>query len=367
MPIRFEIVARDPASGARAGRLHTAHGVIETPAFFPVGTYGSVKGMDPEDLRLLGAQAVVVNALHLHLRPGEEVVAKLGGIQRFMGWEGPVLSDSGGFQLFSLEELRKVEEDGVRFRSPLDGSEEFLTPERMIATQRRLGVDLAVCLDECVRLPATPSREEEGVRRTTAWADRCRAAWGDGGEGRGLYGSVQGGLDPALRERSAREITSIGFDGYAVGGLSVGEDKGETFRVLERTTPLLPGDRPRHLFGVGTPSDILEGVRRGIDTFDCVLPTRNARNGQILTWRQGGVNLRAARFTEETGPPDPDCGCPVCGRFQAGYLRHLLNRGEMLGARLLTLHNLQLYLEWMRRIRRAILDGGLGALVAPID
>jgi queuine tRNA-ribosyltransferase len=367
MPLRFEIECRQAGGTARTGRLHTAHGSLETPAFFPVGTYGTVKGIAPDELRELGAEALLVNALHLHLRPGEETIARLGGIQRFMGWDGPVLSDSGGYQIYSLEELRKVTEDGVQFRSPLDGDEVFLTPEGMIEIERRLGVDLAACLDQCVRLPATKQEEEEGVRRTTAWAARCREAWGEGEDGRGLFGIVQGGLDLELRERSAKEVTPLAFDGYAIGGLSVGEEKSDTFRVLEHTMRFVPDDVPRHLFGVGTPSDILEGVRRGIDMFDCVIPTRHARNGTILTWREGSRNMRAARFAEDAGPPDPDCECGVCRKFSAAYLRHLLKRGEMLGGRLLTLHNLHLYLEWMRTIRAAIQEGRLDALEAPPD
>jgi len=366
-PFQFEITGRDPGSRARLGTLRTAHGEVRTPAFMPVGTYGTVKGMTPGDLREIGAQIILCNALHLHERPGEETVAALGGIHRFTAWDGPVLTDSGGYQIYSLSELVKIEEDGARFHSPIDGAERMLTPELMTRVQERLGVDIAMAFDHCIRLPAGRPETEEAVERTRVWADRCRNVWGDrSGEGRGLFGIVQGGLDPDLRIRSAGQLTAVGFDGYAVGGLSVGEDKSQTWPALEASVGALPEDSPRYLMGVGTPQDLLESVRRGVDLFDCVIPTRHARNGSLFTWKQGPLNMRGAPFAEDAGPVDPDCGCDVCASYTRGYLRHLLNRNEMLGARLATYHNLAFYLEWMRRIRAAIADATLHTLQPPL-
>jgi queuine tRNA-ribosyltransferase len=365
-PFQFEVTGRDPGSGARRGVLRTAHGEVQTPAFMPVGTYGTVKGMTPRDLTEIGAQILLCNALHLHDRPGEQTVGRLGGIQKFMGWDGPVLTDSGGYQVYSLADLSTVEEGGVRFRSPLDGRETYLTPELLAGVQAELGVDIAMAFDQCVRLPAGRKETEEAVERTRVWAERCRRHWGDrSSEGRGLFGIVQGGLEADLRQESAEQIAAIGFEGYAVGGLSVGEDKTQTWPALEAALGPLPDEAPHYLMGVGTPTDILESVRRGVDLFDCVIPTRHARNATLFSWNQGPLNLRGAMYAEDTGPVDPECGCTVCRTHSRGYIRHLLKRNEMLGAHLATYHNLAFYLEWMRRIRAAIHEGTLDRLEAP--
>jgi queuine tRNA-ribosyltransferase len=339
---------------ARSGLLETPHGLVETPAFMPVGTVGAVKAVTPRDLGDLGAQIILANTYHLMLRPGDEIVARLGGLRGFTGWMGPFLTDSGGYQIFSLSGLRRVDDDGVAFQSHVDGSAHTLSPERAIEVQENLGADIAMVLDECPPYPADREAVESAVRRTTLWAERCRRAhrrpdqW--------LFGIVQGGVLADLRERSARELTALEFDGYALGGLSVGEPKDELLRVLDYAVDLLPAAKPRYLMGVGTPEDILDAVARGLDLFDCVLPTRNARNGQLFT-RRGRLSIRNARYREDPRPPDEECRCYTCRSFSRAYLRHLHVSGEIGAATLLTIHNLAFYLDTMERIRQSIRSG----------
>jgi len=348
----FEVAARSGA--ARAGLLATPHGRIETPAFMPVGTAGAVKAVTRAQLEEIGAQIVLANTYHLMLRPGDALVAELGGLHGFTGWPGPFLTDSGGYQVFSLARLRTIDEDGVSFQSHLDGSPYRLTPERSMEVQTNLGADIVMAFDECP--PATATREEvaAATERTTRWARRSREAhrrpdqW--------LFGIVQGGVHLDLRERSAAEMMALGFPGYAIGGLAVGETKDQTWRVVDHVAPRLPEDKPRYLMGVGTPEDLLEGVARGIDMFDCVLPTRNARNGQLFT-SQGRLSIRNARFRADPLPPDPDCACYTCRTASRAYLRHLHLAGEMTAATLMTLHNLAFYLDTLRRVRQNILLG----------
>jgi queuine tRNA-ribosyltransferase len=348
----FTLEAR--SGRARAGRLRTPHGEIETPAFMPVGTAGAVKAVTQRDLRDLGAQVVLANTYHLMLRPGDALVAQLGGLHGFTGWSGPFLTDSGGYQVFSLSALRRVSEEGVRFRSHLDGSSHMLSPERSMEVQANLGADLIMAFDECPPHPAPREAVEEATARTTRWARRSREAHRRGDQW--LLGIVQGGVDLELRERSARELLDLDFPGYALGGLSVGEPKPDRDRVIEQMDGLLPESRPRYLMGVGTPEDILQGVARGIDLFDCVMPTRHARNGQAFT-RHGKLSIRNARFRDDPRPLDPDCGCYTCRSASRAYLRHLHLAGEMTAATLLTLHNLWHYLDTLRRMRQSILLG----------
>ncbi len=345
----FDLLASD--GRARAGLLHTPHGDVPTPAFMPVGTQATVKAVSPRDLHDLGARIVLANTYHLYLRPGDERIARLGGLHRFMGWNGPILTDSGGFQVFSLAERRRVDADGVTFRSHIDGSEHRFTPEKVIAIQENLGADIIVCLDECA-VPDDYDYNVQALARTHAWAARCKAA--KTRTDQALFGIVQGGIFADLREQSARFLTGLGFDGYAIGGLSVGETKEQMHAVLDVLDPLLPANRPRYLMGVGTPGDLVEGVARGIDMFDCVLPTRLARNGGALT-RSGRLNLRNARFADDPEPIEPGCACYACSRFSRAYIRHLVTANEILGAHLLTLHNLHLMLTIAREIREAIL------------
>lgn len=343
---------------ARAGVLVTPHGRVETPAFMPVGTAGAVKGVTPRDLREAGAQILLANTYHLMLRPGDDLVAEMGGLHGFTGWSGPFLTDSGGYQVFSLAALRRVTEDGVSFQSHWDGSPHLLTPERSIEIQRNLGADVIVAFDECPPYPAPKGAVEEATARTTRWARRSQEAYErtDRGRPQWLFGVVHGGVHLDLRERSAREITAVGFCGFAVGGLSVGEPKEDMWRVLEHLDPLLPGGKPRYLMGVGTPEDLLEAVARGIDLFDCVLPTRNARNGQLFT-RTGRLSIRNARYRRDPLPPDPDCDCYTCRTVSRAYLRHLHLAGEITAATFMTIHNLSSYLDTLRRIRQNILLG----------
>ncbi|HET8644547.1 MAG TPA: tRNA guanosine(34) transglycosylase Tgt [Vicinamibacteria bacterium] len=351
----FELVAT--SGPARAGRLCTPHGEVETPAFMPVGTAGVVKALTPRDLREAGAQIVLANTYHLMLRPGDELVARLGGLQRFSGWNGPLLTDSGGYQVFSLAALRRLTEEGVAFQSHIDGSRHLLTPERSMEVQRNLGADVVMAFDECPPWPAEKAAVEEATLRTTRWARRSREAFARADDGRQwLFGIVQGGVHPDLRERSAREITALDFPGYAVGGLSVGEPKEDMLRVLEGLVPALPSARPRYLMGVGTPQDLWEGVARGIDLFDCVLPTRNARNGQLFT-RQGRLSIRNARHRDDARPVEEGCACYTCRTVSRAYLRHLHLAGEMTAATLMTLHNVHHYLDTLRRMRQSILLG----------
>lgn len=339
---------------ARRGRLHFARGQVDTPAFMPVGTYGTVKAMSPQELVELGAQIVLGNTFHLMLRPGTEVIQAHGDLHDFMGWSGPILTDSGGFQVFSLAELRKISEQGVEFASPIDGARVFLGPEESMAVQRALGSDIVMIFDECTPYPATEAQAQSSMELSLRWAKRSRLAHGDNPAA--LFGIVQGGMYPPLRQRSAEGLTEIGFDGYAIGGLSVGEPEALRNEMLEHTCPSLPADHPRYLMGVGRPEDLLAGVERGIDMFDCVMPTRNARNGHLFT-RRGVVRIRNARHAMDTGPIDPDCSCYACRNFSRSYLRHLNRCNEILGHRLASIHNLHYYLELMAEMRSAIEQG----------
>jgi queuine tRNA-ribosyltransferase len=347
--------ALEAASGrARAGRLATPHGTVETPAFMPVGTAGAVKAVTGTQLAEIGASILLANTYHLMLRPGAELVSELGGLHGFTGWSGPFLTDSGGYQVFSLAGLRRTSEEGVRFKSHFDGSEHLLSPERSIEVQQLLGADVVMCFDECPPWPASRDEVEEATARTSRWAERSRAAHAR--RDQWLFGIVQGGVHLDLRERSAREIMALDFPGHAIGGVSVGEPKEERLRVLDHLDPVLPETKPRYLMGVGTPEDLIEGVARGIDLFDCVLPTRNARNGQLFTAR-GRLSIRNARYRADPRPPDPDCLCPTCRGTSRAYLRHLHLLGEITAATLMTLHNLWFYLDTMKRMREHIVFG----------
>jgi queuine tRNA-ribosyltransferase len=344
---------------ARRGYVTTAHGVIQTPAFMPVGTQGAVKALTAQHLEDVGAEIILGNTYHLYLRPGDELIARRGGLHKFIGWSRPILTDSGGYQVFSLSDRRKVEEQGVHFRSHLDGSAHLLTPEKAVEIQANLGSDIAMVLDECPALPSTEQIIDTSLQLTARWARRCRErflALKDQGRGHAQFGIVQGGTFAELRQKSAELTVSIGFDGYAIGGLSVGEPNETMYQVVEETTPFLPAGQARYLMGVGTPIDLVEAVARGIDMFDCVMPTRNARNGQLFT-SEGPINIKNAQFAEDDGPVDPACGCYTCRRFSRAYLSHLFRAGEMTSATLNTLHNLSFYLDTMRRIREAIAFG----------
>jgi queuine tRNA-ribosyltransferase len=345
----FEVDARD--GRARAGRLMTPHGEAETPIFMPVGTAGAVKAVLNRDLDEVGARILLANTYHLMLRPGDALIASLGGLHGFTGWKGPYLTDSGGYQVFSLASLRRVEEEGVRFQSHLDGTAHLLSPERSMEVQMNLGADIVMAMDECPSGEAPREAVAEATRRTTRWALRSREAHRR--DDQWLFGIVQGGSHPDLREASARELVALDFPGYAVGGLSVGEPREARDRVLDLLDPLLPPERPRYLMGVGTPEDIVGAVARGIDLFDCVLPTRNARNGQIFT-RRGRLSIRNARYREDPRPPDPECPCPTCRSASRAYLRHLHLAGEMGAATLMTVHNLFYYLDMMKEVRQSI-------------
>jgi queuine tRNA-ribosyltransferase len=356
----FDLLATDGA--ARRGRVATAHGTIETPAFMPVGTAATVKGMTPEGVRGTGAEILLCNTYHLMLRPGAERVGRLGGLHRFMNWPGPILTDSGGYQVMSLAGLRKMDEEGVRFRSHLDGSIHLLTPERSIGIQRALDATITMAFDECTPYPATQAQAEASMRLSMRWARRSRDAF-VAREGYAIFGIVQGGVYPELRAESAAALRAIGFHGYAVGGLAVGEPAAERNATLEATTPLLPAEAPRYLMGVGKPVDMVEAVARGIDMFDCVLPTRSGRTSQAWT-SEGPLNMRNARFAEDDGPLDPRCGCPACRGYSRAYIHHLVKAGEMLGPMLLTQHNLTFYQDLMRGMREAIADGRFDAFRA---
>jgi len=351
----FEVLARDGA--ARRGRLSTAHGVVDTPAFMPVGTAATVKALTPEMVAATGARMVLANTYHLMLRPGAERIARLGGLHRFMRWPGPILTDSGGYQVMSLDVLRTISEKGVVFASHLDGSRHELTPERAVEIQELLDATITMQLDWCLRLPAERSSVERAMALSLAWAERSKAAFRPR-PGYALFGIVQGGVDAALRRRSAEGLVAIGLDGYALGGLAVGEPQAEMFRTLEATVPFLPEDRPRYLMGVGKPADIVGAVLRGIDLFDCVLPTRSGRTGQAFT-RRGPVNLKNARHADDPRPLDEESDCPAARDYSRAYLHHLVKSGEILGAILLTWNNLWYYQDLMRRLRRAIEAGRL--------
>jgi queuine tRNA-ribosyltransferase len=360
--VKFELSATDGA--ARAGRLTTAHGVVETPIFMPVGTHAAVKALGPDDLRAAGAQIVLANTYHLFLRPGHALVRELGGLHRFMGWDGPILTDSGGFQVFSLSKLRKITEAGAEFRSPVDGSTHFLSPEIAVEVQQALGADIIHVLDECMAYPVSRVDAERSLELTLRWAARSKAAHsGPAAEGQALFGIVQGGADAQLRRRAARATVELGFDGYAIGGMAVGEPKPAMYDMTEVVAGMLPAEQPRYLMGVGKPEDLVESVARGVDMFDCVLPTRNARNGQAFT-ADGPVTLKQARYARDGAPLDVECECYACRGFSRAYLRHLFMAGELLSHRLLTLHNLTFFLRLARQMRAAILAGEFGPFQA---
>jgi queuine tRNA-ribosyltransferase len=356
-----------PADGrARTGRLTTAHGDIETPIFMPVGTLGTVKSLCPTDLRDLKAQIILGNTYHLYLRPGDDLIARLGGLHRFMAWDGPILTDSGGFQVFSLSGLRQIAEEGVTFASHIDGSRHLFSPEKVISIQRNLGSDIMMVLDECVPYGADRAYTEKSLGLTTRWAGRCREAHPAGDRGQLLFGIVQGGFFKDLRAKSAEEIIGVGFDGYALGGLSVGESRNEMYDILGDAAPLLPENRPRYLMGVGAPRDLLAGMAAGIDMFDCVLPTRNARNGTLFT-SLGKVNIKRAEYREDDSSLDPNCPCYACQTFSRAYLRHLYIAKELLSYRLNTLHNLTFFSIMMERAREAIREGRFAAFRAEME
>ncbi len=360
--MQFELLASDGA--ARRGRLTFPRGSIETPAFMPVGTYGSVKAMTPQNLVDIGAEIILGNTFHLFLRPGLDVIGEFGGLHRFIGWQRPILTDSGGFQVFSLAHKRKITEEGVTFASPVDGSKVFLSPEVSMRIQRTLDSDIAMIFDECTPYPATEKQARDSMELSLRWALRSRRAFDELGNPNALFGIVQGGVHADLRRRSAEALVGIGFDGYAIGGLAVGEPEHERNATLEGVEPLLPRGRPRYLMGVGRPEDIVEAVRRGVDMFDCVMPTRNARNAHLFT-RHGVLRIRNAKYERDTRPLDEACACYTCrSGFSRAYLRHLDRCGEMLGPQLATIHNLHYYQELMRGLREAIAGGTLQAFVA---
>jgi queuine tRNA-ribosyltransferase len=347
--VKFSITHRDGA--ARRGRLELAHGAVDTPAFMPVGTYGTVKAMSPDELVGLGAQIVLGNTFHLWLRPGTEVIEKHGGLHRFMGWNGPILTDSGGFQVFSLGAMRKITEEGAKFASPINGDRLLLTPEESMRIQKILNSDVVMAFDECTPYPATEEQARQSMELSMRWAERSKRA--HEGNANALFGIVQGSVYEELREKSLNELQNIQFDGYAIGGLAVGEPKAERSRILAHTAPQLPADKPRYLMGMGTPQDIIEAVLAGVDMFDCVLPTRNARNGWLFT-RSGDVKIRNAKWRDDPRPLDDSCACYACRNFSRAYLYHLQKANEILGARLNTIHNLHYYLQLMQELREAI-------------
>lgn len=355
--ITFDVLAADPASGARLGLLRTPHGEVQTPVFMPVGTRASVKGLTPAQLRDAGVSILLGNTYHLTLRPGDERIARLGGLHRFMGWDGPLLTDSGGYQVFSLEDLRAIDDEGVRFRSHIDGALLELGPERAVAIQENLGADVIMCFDDCPPATSGPGRVLEALERTTRWAERSKRAQTRSDQA--LFGIVQGGVDVELRARSARELVELDLPGYAIGGLSVGEPPEVMYRVVEATAPLLPAEKPRYLMGVGTPVDLVEAVARGVDMFDCVLPTRNGRNAFAFTSR-GPVKLRNSKYSDDQNPLDGDCDCYACRNFSRAYLRHLFLVDEMLGPVLVSLHNVRFYCRWMEQIRASLRAGRFG-------
>jgi queuine tRNA-ribosyltransferase len=359
--MKFDLLQTDGL--ARRGRLTFDRGTVETPAFMPVGTYGTVKAMTPEELRGLGAEIILGNTFHLMLRPGTEVISAHGDLHDFMHWSGPILTDSGGFQVFSLADLRKMDERGVTFNSPVDGSRVFLGPEESMAVQRALGSDIVMIFDECTPYPATHQQAADSMRQSLRWAERSKTAHGDSPSA--LFGIVQGGMYADLRRESASALVEIGFDGYAIGGLSVGEPEAERIEVLDHTTPLLPADRPRYLMGVGRPEDLVESVRRGVDMFDCVMPTRNARNGHLFT-SHGVLKIRNARYEKDTRPIDENCDCYTCRNYSRAYLKHLHKCNEILGHRLATIHNLHYYQTVMRSLREAIEAGRFEAVAAEL-
>jgi queuine tRNA-ribosyltransferase len=351
--IDFKLLSQ--SGSARAGVFETIHGRVETPVFMPVGTLATVKALSPEELKAAGAQIILGNTYHLYLRPGCDIIGRFDGLHRFMHWDRPILTDSGGFQVFSLAKLRKLTEEGYAFQSHIDGSRHMLTPEKSIDVQVCLDSDIIMCLDQCLEHPATHEQADQALALTTRWARRCKTYWQEQTDCRNsLFGIVQGGMFADLRERSAREIAEIGFPGYAIGGLSVGEPKELMMEMAARTLPLLPENRPRYIMGVGTPEDLVELVALGADMFDCVMPTRNARNGQLFT-RRGTINISNARFREDEQPPDPDCDCYTCRHYSLAYLRHLYTAREILAYRLNTIHNIHYYVNLVKDMRAAIL------------
>ena len=356
MALKFEVLKKQGKS--RRGRLHTRHGTVETPAFMPVGTCGTVKAMMPESVAATGAQILLGNTYHLMLRPGADLVEKMGGLHRFMNWDKPILTDSGGFQVMSLTGLRKLTEEGVTFSSHVDGKKFFLSPEESMKIQHKLDSNITMCLDECVKLPAPYETVKKSVEMSMRWAKRSREAFVDR-DGYGIFGIQQGGDYEDLRGWSAEQLKNIGFDGYAIGGLAVGEGQETMFKVLDYAPGMLPEDKPRYLMGVGTPSNIIESVARGVDFFDCVMPARNARHAKLFTW-QGSINLKNAKYTRDDGPIDPQCDCPVCRRYSRAYLHHLFKAEEMLAMRLSVMHNLYFYNTLTRRIRDSLDTGTFG-------
>jgi len=357
MAIRYELIKTCKQSGARLGRLHTPHGVIDTPIFMPVGTQATVKAMTPEELKGMDARIILSNTYHLYLRPGHDLIKKAGGLHKFMNWDRAILTDSGGFQVFSLGDLRKITEEGVTFQSHIDGSKHFLSPEKVMEIENALGADIIMAFDECAPYPAEHEYVKKSLERTTRWAARCKEAHTNT-ERQALFGIVQGGMYEDLRKQSVKELTALDFPGYAIGGLSVGEPKDMMYKVLDYTTPLLPEDKPRYLMGVGSPDALIEGAIRGIDMFDCVLPTRIARNGTTMT-SQGKVVIKNAKYTEDFSPLDPECGCYTCKNYTKAYLRHLYKANEILASRLMTTHNLYFLINLMKDVREAILKDRL--------
>lgn len=350
----FEIIKKDTDSNARIGRIITPHGVINTPAFIPVGTLAAVKTVTPEELYAVGAEVILCNTYHLYLRPGHQLITNLGGLHSFMNWNSPILTDSGGFQIFSLGELRKIGDEGVTFRSHIDGTTHFFTPEKSIEIQEAFGSDIIMALDDCTPYPSTYEYTLNSLRITIEWAKRCIKA--KSRKDQSLFGIVQGGMFPELRRRSAEELSLLGFDGYAIGGVSVGEPKEKMFEIINFTAPLLIEDKPRYLMGVGTPEDIAMAVSAGIDLFDCVMPTRNARNGTLFT-SNGKISIRNERYASDSEPLDPACGCYTCRNYSKAYLRHLFMSEEILALRLNTIHNLWYYINTLKEIRNAIVEG----------
>lgn len=352
-PIRYELIKKDAKTGARRGRIYTPHGVIETPVFMPVGTQATVKAMTPDELKeMVNAKIILSNTYHLYLRPGDELIAEAGGLHKFMNWDRAILTDSGGFQVFSLADLRNITEEGVKFKSHLDGSSHFISPEKSMSIQNNLGSDIMMAFDECCPYPATYEYTKASMERTTRWAKRCIEAHKNP-DRQGLFGIVQGGMYKDLREESAKQLVELDFPGYAVGGLSVGEPAELMYDILSYTTPFLPEDKPRYLMGVGTPDYLIEAVLRGIDMCDCVLPTRIARNGTAMT-SHGKVVVRNATFEKDWTPLDSECDCYTCTHYTRAYIRHLIKAGEILGARLLTIHNLRFLVRLMENVREAI-------------
>lgn len=355
--VRYELIKKCGQTGARLGRVHTPHGSFDTPAFMPVGTQATVKAMSPEELYEVGAQIILSNTYHLYMRPGHELIKEAGGLHGFMNWNRPILTDSGGFQVFSLCELRDISEEGVTFKSHIDGTKHFFTPEKSIEVQNSLGSDIIMSFDECIPYPSEYEYVKRSVERTSRWAARCKAAHTNT-EAQSLFGIVQGGIYNDLRKLSVEQLLEIDFPGYSIGGLSVGEPAEEMYEVLEVTVPLLPENKPRYLMGVGSPDYLIEGAMRGIDMFDCVLPARIGRNGTVFTSR-GRIIVRDAKYARDFSPIDPECGCYVCRNFTKAYIRHLFKAGEILGLRLATWHNLYFLLDLMKQIRKAIIEDRL--------